>query len=342
MTLAQAFRTQSAACAALGSPFMARLMRLAADRLDSGGPVGRRLAAWDGDPGPSGASLPLRLAGALHALALRGEARLAAVYPPAAADDEALWQAVAAVLADRHATVLDWLERPPQTNEVRRSAALFAAAHWLDARFGLPLRLSELGASAGLNLMFDRFALQAGGRRLGPGDAALELRPEWRGAPPPVAAPVVVDRRGVDLRPVDVRSGEGQLCLRAYLWPDQPERRALTDAAIAVAEAPVDAGDAVAWLGPRLAAARGTLHVVYHTIAWQYFPPPAQAAGEALFEQAGRAATAAAPLARLSVEADAGGPGAAVTLQVGPDGAVIPLGRMDFHGRWLDWRAPVP
>jgi hypothetical protein len=100
----------------------------------------------------------------------------------------------------QHQTRLDrWLDSPPQTNEVRRSAILIATGHWLTARYGLPLTLtlSELGASAGLNLIWDRYALQAGTVRLGPDDAAITLRPEWRGAMPPQALPTLSARRGV-------------------------------------------------------------------------------------------------------------------------------------------------
>jgi hypothetical protein len=239
--------------------------------------------------------------------------------------------------------VLAWLERPPQTNEVRRSAALIAVAGWIGARFGQPLRLSELGASAGLNLMFDRFALEAAGVRLGREAPALVLAPDWHGAPPPGGPlPPVVERRGVDLVPIDPATAEGRLRLLAYLWPDQPERRRLTDDAIGAAAAPVDRGDAIDWLAARLSPTPGVLHLVVHTVAWQYFPPGAQARGKALLARAGAAATKAAPLARPGMEADGAGPGAGLFLDLWPEGGRIALGRADFHGRWLDWRAPPP
>ena len=127
-----AFRIQSRACAGLGSPFMARLMGLAADRLAPGNPVADRVLGWPGDGGPSGASVPLRLAGALHALVLDGtEPELRAVYPPADTSDAALWDAVETAFVRHEARLLRWLDSPPQTNEVRRSAALLAAAAWV-------------------------------------------------------------------------------------------------------------------------------------------------------------------------------------------------------------------
>jgi hypothetical protein len=334
--LRAAFADQARHCAGLGSPFMARLMTLAAERLRPDGPVGERLFAWPGDLSAGGQSVPLRLAGALHGLALAGDP-LARAYPPADADDDTLWAAVERALADRADRVLDWLDRPPQTNEVRRSAVLIAAASWLAERVGLPIRLWELGASAGLNLMFDRYALLAAGRRLGPADAALTLAPDWRGPPPPEATLRVVGRRGVDLLPIDPLTAEGRLRLLAYLWPDQPHRRALTEAAIAVANAPVDRGDAVDWLAARFRPEEGVLNICCHTVAWQYFPAETRAHGEAVLAAAGAQATPPAPLARIAMEADEQGPGAAITVQLWPPGTHALLGRADFHGRWIDW-----
>jgi hypothetical protein len=340
--LRAALSEQAAHCAALGSPFMARLMRLLATRLGRGSALCDRLFDWPGDPGPRGASVPLRLAGALHALKLSGHAGLGAVYPPAAVTDAALWSAVARALETEAEAIGRFIDNPPQTNEVRRSAVLIALAHWLAAAHALPLRLSELGASAGLNLTFDRFALSAGAVLFGADEPALTLRPEWRGALPPRAPFRIATRAGVDLNPLDPARAEDRLRLRAYLWPDQAERRALTDAALAVAGPAPDRGDAIDWLAGRLAPVPGTLHLIYTTVAWQYFPPEAQARGRALIEAAGAAASTAAPLAWFGMEADDGAVGAALTLRLWPGDRRIDLGRADFHGRWVDWRAPPP
>ncbi len=340
--LRAAFAEQAAHCAALGSPFMARLMTLLAARLGRGSPLCDRLFDWPGDPGPRGASVPLRLAGALHALKLSGHAGLGAVYPPAAATDAALWSAVARALETEAEAIGRFIDSPPQTNEVRRSAVLIALAHWLAAAHALPLHLSELGASAGLNLSFDRYALRAGVTRYGADDPALTLSPDWRGALPPGAPFRIAGRAGVDLNPLDPSRAADRLRLRAYLWPDQGERLALTDAALAVAGPAPDRGDAIDWLAGRLAPVAGRLHLIYTTVAWQYFPPEAQARGRALIEAAGTAASAAAPLAWFGMEADGGAKGAALTLRLWPGDRRIDLGRADFHGRWVDWRAPPP
>lgn len=343
MSLAAAFRDQAGHCAALGSPFMDRLLRLLADHWPADTALARRCARWTGDIGPSGASLPLRIAGGLHALVLTGrDAALAAAYPPNAPDDATLRTAVLGALDRHEGFLLDWIESPPQTNEVRRSAALIASAHWIAARTGgLPMVVSELGASGGLNLMWDRFALETASGRLGPEDAALTLTPDWTGPLPAPAGIEVADRRGVDLNPLDPHDPKGALRLCAYLWPDQPHRMELTRAAISAQAATVDRADAIDWLDHRLSTPQpGHLHLIYHTIAWQYFPAEAQAQGRALIEAAGRRATDTTPLAWLRMEADGAGDGAGLTLRLWPRDRSITLGRVDFHGRWVRW-APV-
>ena len=150
----------------------------------------------------------------------------------------------------------------------------------------------------------------------------------------------MAERAGCDLAPLDPREPADLLRLRSYLWPDQPHRRALTDAAAAVASTRVERADAVDWLRRRLTEPRpGRLHLIFHTVAWQYLPPRARAEGDALIDAAGGRATREAPLARLGMEADGGGPDAALTLTTWPGGATEALGRVDFHGRRVAWAA---
>lgn len=338
MTLSDALRDQAASCDALGSPFMGRLLRLLADRLRAGTPVADRLMGWEGDVTSRGHSVPLRLAGALHALKLRdADGPLARVYPPHDASDEALWKAVAQAMATDATFINAFLDSAPQTNEVRRSAALLPAALIVHDRFGLPLRLSELGASAGLNLLFDHYAVQIGERRFGTADPALTLRPDWSGSLPPDSPFEVADRRGVDLNPLTGPLDAARL--RAYLWADQPERLALTNAALALPRPAVDRADAAPWLEARLNAAQaGQTHFVFHTIAWQYFPSDVQTHCATALEAAGRQASSDAPLAWMAMEADdIAGRGAALTLRLWPGDVTLSLGRADFHGRWIDW-----
>lgn len=342
MIIGRAFRHQAAACAALGSPFMERLLILLADYWPTDSAIARKFATFDGDIGPAGHSLPLRIAGGLHALVLtRRDAALMAVYPPHAPTDEALRAAVLAALSTHADFVLEWIDSPPQTNEVRRSAALIAGARVAVARFDMPVHLSELGASGGLNLMWDHYALDLRGQRYGPNIPVLSLSPEWRGPAPLDVTPRIASRKGVDLNPLDPQRADHLLHLTAYLWPDQPERLSLTRAAASVMTAQIDRGDAVAWLAQRLSAApQGHLHLIQHSVAWQYFPLDIQARGTAMIEAAGAQATAERPLAWLSMESDgdtSGSVGAAVTVRLWPGDITLMLGRADYHGRWIDW-----
>lgn len=339
MTLAQAFALQARHCVALGSPFMGRLMQILAEDWPADSALGRKFAGFEGDVGPSGHSLPLRIAGGLHALVLRRLApELAAVYPPASPTRAALRNAVLTALTGRQDFLLAWTDTPPQTNEVRRAAALIAGAHVAVRRFDLPIRLSELGASAGLNMMWDHYALELAGERFGPDMPAIVLTPDWQGPMPPRAHPRIEERAGVDLNPLRPQQNDDLTRLTAYIWPDQPGRIAMTRAAASVARAPVARGDAIDWLGPRLhAAPEGRLHLIQNTIAWQYFPKSAQARGRALIEAAGAQAKAHRPLAWLSMEGDGGARGAALTLRLWPGNLTLALGRVDFHGRWVEW-----
>ncbi|MCK0167542.1 DUF2332 family protein [Jannaschia sp. S6380] len=335
--LTRAFHYQARACASLGSPFMARLMTLLGDRLDPvHGTVAAKLFAWTGEPGPSSASLPLRLAGGLHALRLAGDRTLADVYPPEVVEDDALWRVASDAMLRESDFLLDWIASPPQTNELGRAAVLRAIGHWLAARQDLPLDLCELGASAGLNLHWDRYALRIGDCSFGPTDAAVELTPDWSGPMPPAIEPRIVARRGVDLNPLSPRADRQRLM--AYIWPDQPDRLARMEAALASPSTPVDRADAADWLRRLVPQRSGTTRLICHTVAWQYFPPPTQARATDAIERAGRAATDAAPLAWFGMEADGNGPGAALTIRLWPGDTHVEAGRADFHGRWVDWR----
>lgn len=342
MTLRSAFTDQSGSCARLGSPFMAQLCGILAAHWPANSRLGQRCAAFEGDLGPAGVSVPLRVAGGLHALVLSRRApSLAAVYPPETVSDDRLCAAVMETLEEHEEFILNWIESAPQTNEVRRSAALMAGAAVAGEHFNLPLWLSELGASGGLNLMWDRFALNAGAMRLGADAPVLTLSPDWSGPPPPSALPRVAARAGVDLNPLDPHHPDDLLRLTAFLWPDQPDRLRMTQAAAAVMDAPIAKEDAIDWLASRLSAApAGHLHMVQHTVAWQYFPRAAQERGHALFEAAGKTATEDRPLAWLAMESDGdttGAFGAALTLRMWPGDITLSLARVDFHGRWVRW-----
>jgi len=341
----EAFWAQHRATDRLGSPFYARLMALFAARLRPGTAVMDRLLNWPGNPAPQADNAPLRLAGGLHALVLTGAApALAEIYPDTTGDEDELWTRVTETLIAHETTLLRWLDQPPQTNEVRRSAALAPAFHLIAGATDGPLALWELGCSGGLNLRADQFRIE-GPVSYGPEGSSLQHQPDWQGPAPVPVSLTIADRRGVDLAPLDPTNPEHQLRLRAYLWPDQPHRRRLTDAAISLAAihpARITKGDAVAWLAAHLRERPANMTtVIYHTVAWQYLPGDAQARGHSLIAAAGATATPDAPLAHLAMEADETSPGAGLTLTLWPGGRTHTLARVDFHGRWIHWTGPT-
>lgn len=341
MTLKQAFEDQAGHCVALGSPFMGQLMNVLARDWPVDSALGQKFASVAGDVGPMGASLPLRIASGLHALVLtRKSPRLAKAYPPNGVSDAELSAAVLDALSAHETYLLAWTDHAPQTNEVRRSAALIAGARVAVQHFNMPIHLSELGASGGLNLMWDHFALEIQGHRFGPNMSSILLSPDWTGSMPPSVQPRIEKRRGVDLNPLDPTRPDHLMRLMAYLWADQPERLSLTRSAASVMDAKVQQGDAIDWLTRLLPEqSQGCLHLIQHTVAWQYFSKDAQARGKALIEAAGKRASANRPLAWLSMENDGEGTkGAALTLRLWPGDITLNLGRADYHGRWIDWQ----
>lgn len=214
-------------------------------------------------------------------------------------------------------------------------------AHVAVRHFDRPIVLSELGASGGLNLMWDRYALDTGTAILGPPDPVLTLTPEWDGPDPPLATSCIAERAGVDLNPLNPNNPNDLLRLTSYLWADQPHRLELTRAAASVSATDIQQGDAIDWLETRLETApTGHMHMIQHTVAWQYFPAKSQSRGTALIEAAGACATCDTPLAWMQMETDGdatGAVGAALTLRLWPGDLTLHLGRADFHGRWIRW-----
>ncbi|WEO76329.1 DUF2332 domain-containing protein [Cryobacterium sp. SO2] len=147
--------------------------------------------------------------------------------------------------------------RATQTNEPRRLTAIMPVL----ASIGPRVALIEVGASAGLCLYPDRYSYDYSGRRVDPADgpSPVLLSAETTGPVPlPEHPPAVVWRAGLDLNPLDVRNPDDVRWLETLVWPEQTERRARLDAAMAIVrEDPplLVAGDAVAGLAALVALA---------------------------------------------------------------------------------------
>ncbi len=344
----EAFAAQAEACAERGSPFTGLLCDVLGRSLDRSTEVGRRVLDWPGRPDARGDSVPLRLAAGLHALVRRGRVpRLAAMYPPNPPPAaETLRAALAEAVADAEADLLPWLDRPPQTNEPTRAAPLMAGLLVIAAEAGgLPFALHEIGASAGLVLVLDRYEHRLGGVAAGTPGAPVRVAPAWDGGSPPAATPVqVARRRGCDLDPLDVTSPADRERLLAYVWPDQADRLARVEAAIGLAAADpprLDRAEAAAWTEAALdpdAAEAGAARVLMHAVALQYAPEATASRIAAHAARVGAAATDRSPFAWLRFEADpAYAERASLRLTLWPGGGERVLALGDTHGEKLHW-----
>jgi hypothetical protein len=211
------------------------------------------------------------------------------------------------------------------------------------AAAGRPLAILEVGASAGLNLMFDCYCYDFGGWRWGADGAAPTIAASWEGPRPPDVPLVVAERRGCDRHPLDLRDDEARRRLRSYVWADQKERLERVDAAIATALSfgppAVDRVDAADWLEARLEEPRpGRVAVVVHSIVWQYLAEDTRARIADAIARRGAAAEAGGPPVawlRMEPEPDAAQPGLRLTLWPGGQERLLGIG--DYHGRRMSW-----
>jgi hypothetical protein len=240
------------------------------------------------------------------------------------------WDAVAATM----------LTHRTQTNEVGRCAALLPIL----AQLPQPLALLEVGTSAGLCLLLDKYRYDYGDRRLGSPDSPVTLTCRTTGAPLPHALPDVVWRAGLDLEPVDVTDTASVRWLEALVWPDEPHRQERLSQAIEIArsEPPtIVRGDLAHDLAAvaRSAPEEATL-VVFHTAVLTYvpvetrraFPDQVAAVGGTWIsnEALGVLPAVEETLRPDEAEDHRGG------FLLGRDGQAVAW--TDPHGNWLEWR----
>jgi len=341
--IGKSFERQADWCRKLGSPFNGLVCDLLARRLDAGSRFGARIHRWQGNAAAD--ALALRAAGALNALARSGAVpELTLAYPPNPRPaPDGLWLGIIAAVGKQDTFLHDYLDSPPQTNEVARSSAILAGCLVVASFFRQPIEALEIGASAGLNLNFDRYRYDLAGGHWGDPYSPVRLAPNWEGGEPPLDAPLSIElRAGCDIAPLNPALRNDRERLLSYIWPDQRRRLARIERALDVAAiAPwrVEQADAAEWLQGRLALPQpgGRTRVLFHSIMWQYTPKDTQARILAAIEKAGAAASDAAPFAWLRLEPDSVPDGAAITLDLWPARRRIALGRGDYHGQWVKW-----
>ncbi|KAA1423073.1 DUF2332 domain-containing protein [Mumia zhuanghuii] len=335
---------QARACGRLGSPMYASLLAALAEDVTSGGPTRAVLGDLLDDDAELPTALGLRLVGGLHRLVLDGEAPSLAPYYASVGgrwDQAAAWPVVRAVLEERRDTLHAALDRVPQTNEVGRSAALIGGLLRVADRFALPVRLVEIGASAGLNLRADHFRFSSPRGWWGPPESPVVMPGAWAGLTPAVDAPLeVVERVGFDVAPLDPTRAEDRRTLEAYTWPDMVERLDRLRAACDVAQqvpAVVERASAADGLD-RLELAEGTATVVWHSVMWMYVDDAERSRIDARLAALAEGAGADRVLARVTLESsgELGGP-YDVVLTTWPFGEATVIGSAPPHGLPTTW-----
>jgi hypothetical protein len=338
-TMVEAFRTQIGWCRQGGAPFTAEVLEAILRDFEAGGGWRRLLGNWPADPIADAATL--RAAGGAHRLALKGVEPCAGAFARLDRDPAALDEVARATA--RWPEMAEWLKNPPQTNEVMRSAVFLGGFLAVARAQDLPLRMREMGSSAGLNLLWDRYRFRLGDTVWGPEDSPVRLEPRWEGRSPGPALVTVASRRGVDQLPIDLSDPEQRIRLLSYVWADQAERVERARGALHLAQQdppPVDHGDVADWVEAELAELpEGQTTVLYHSYVWSYLPSATQARVKAALAEAGARARAGAGLAHLAFESVDGTEKSALALTLWPGGERRVLAEAHPHGRWVRWLA---
>jgi hypothetical protein len=346
LTLVDRFRRFGDALEHLGRcPLNVALMRGAADDIEAGGPVAALLHGIDL---PAGSVPALRLCGALHHLVLSGKApELAEFYGSVGGTRPAaeVWPVALTAISDHAGHVRERLRRGVQTNEVGRSSVLYPALLWLTEQHGRPIRLLEIGASAGLNLRADRYAYVSDGETYGASDSPVRFDDPWA-PPPPIDLRAmgerleIVERAGCDMAPLNAASEDDRLTLLSFIWGDDVQRFGRARAALMLAaQDPLVIAPATAqeWLPGAVAASPdGVLTVVWQSVVRQYVPTEEWPEVERVMDEA-QSAGPDRPVTWLQME-----PGPRVNpmglfIRTEPAGELQPLARCLDHGPPVQW-----
>jgi hypothetical protein len=232
-----------------------------------------------------------------------------------------------------------------QTNEVQRAWALLPCflelARWSSTE---TFDVVELGTSAGLLLLWDRYRYRYAAGRWGPANAALELAGEERTPVPGRVLhelPRVRRRVGIDRNPLDLRDPHDLRLLKSFIWAGQDERLDRLDAAAAAFRhdpPQLVRGDLVDVLPQELGRRDSSaLMVVLNSAALGYL----DSAGRKRVRDALEHAGAKEPLAYITTTQPANGTHHywALAIELWPAGGRRELAYADFHGAWLEWRA---
>ena len=243
--------------------------------------------------------------------------------------------------------------RRVQTNDCGRSALIGPALTWVARRVRGPYCLVDVGASAGLNLLCDRYRLDYGAHgATGPADSPVRITCEVTGGDPPVAdrLPAVARRVGVDLSPIDVSDPADAQWLLACVWPDTG-RAERVEASIRLAQQDpptLVAGRANEALPGVLAGLPAdATAIVMTTWAFSYFSLEERPEFVDLLRAESRRRPVVWVSADVAGVVEGLGPGdtsgrdvlGAVLLHDGGVALAQVLADVHPHGNWIDWRA---
>jgi predicted ATP-grasp superfamily ATP-dependent carboligase len=338
--LAEELRHEATGSRRLGSALYGSLLERVADDVEAKGPSWKLLdEKW-----PACRPVSVRLMGAVHRLVLEGSAPdLARFYPSAGGTDEGdPWPAFAQTLITHRQRLVDLLDHPVQTNEIARCSALLGAFLVVARETGLPLRLLEVGSSAGLLLRWPEYHYIERDMTWGdPGSAARLEGAYADGEPPFDLAATVVERRGCDAAPLDPTSSDDQLTLMSYVWADEKWRFDLLRSALEVAKyvpVQVEAADACDWIDEALAEpVEDVATVVFHSLFIHFLDEKQRARFETALKEAGRRATKRSPLSRVSLEWPRDGGQPELLLTTWPGATTRRLATTDDRGREIHW-----
>jgi len=293
--VAGAFRASEQIYGQMGTPLYAEFCR---------GIVGDPALLDLADYGALGAK-PSHFLSAVHYLLLGDPsdplARWFATLTEEPLPPEGAYPELARYAREHRAELQELLEtRSVQTTYAERCRAILPPMCEVAREAGEPLNLIEIGCSAGVLLVFDKFAYRLDGQGLiGPADAPLVLEGELIDGPK-LFIPRIGKRTGIDLHTIDVRSEEERRWMLSLCFPELREEQARLAAAfevIAETEITLLEGDGLTHIRTALADTPDPL-CLYHSACLRYWPVEARAELEEILLEESRKRT----FWRISIE----------------------------------------
>lgn len=193
---------------------------------------------------PMSQPIPNLFFAAVHYLLLKNKnVELSKFYPSCGGsltDLDLLWSEFRSFCLKNKDSIFKVMEpKLVQTNEVRRCGAIKLGVEQVAQRSGSRnISLLEIGASAGLNLLYDCYPIHYF-KDESSLDREFQIDVQLKGPNSPNRFEHelnICDRFGVDLNPLNFNDIEDETWLKALVWPDQLERFEMLSNAIFIAK----------------------------------------------------------------------------------------------------------